>query len=77
MIPFATYQTTNIFLCLLYNLYAQNGSQTHNPKIKSRMLYRLSQPGTPANILKGSLIPYLVRGEQNEPLSHTVLVPGV
>ena len=26
------------------NLYTQRGAQTHNPKIKSHMLYQLSQP---------------------------------
>ena len=26
------------------NLYTQRGARTHNPEIKSRMLYRLSQP---------------------------------
>ena len=28
-------------------LYAQRGPQTHNPEIKSYILYQLSQPGTP------------------------------
>ena len=32
-------------ILFLSNLYTQCGAQTHNPKIKSRMLHWLSQPG--------------------------------
>ena len=35
----------------LSNLYTQQGAQTHNPEIKSRMLHRLSQPGAPTKTL--------------------------
>ena len=35
------------FLFSCSNLYAQRGAQTHDSKFKSRVLYRLSQPGTP------------------------------
>ena len=36
------------FSCwLLSNLYTQHGALTHNPEIKSHMLYELSHPGTP------------------------------
>ena len=35
----------------LSNLYTQHGARTHNPKIKSPLLYWLSQPGTPKCIL--------------------------
>ena len=31
------------------NLYARRGAQTHDPEIKSSMLFRLSQPGAPFN----------------------------
>lgn len=34
------------FFCLS-NLYAQYGTRTHDPTIKSRVVYRLSQPGAP------------------------------
>ena len=32
---------------ILTNLYAQCGARTHNPEIKSHVLYPLSQPGAP------------------------------
>ena len=35
------------FFFLLSKHYAQCGAQTHNPKIKSHILYGLSHPGTP------------------------------
>ena len=34
-------------LSLLSNLYTQHGAQIHDPEIKSRMFFQLSQPGTP------------------------------
>ena len=44
--PQATLQTglTHLFLS---NLYTQRSGQTHNPKINSRMLFWLTQPGAP------------------------------
>ena len=36
-----------IFIHVLNDLYAQHGVQTHNPEIKSCMLYQLSHPGAP------------------------------
>jgi len=36
-----------LFLFLKSILYTQCGAQTYNPKIKSCMLYGLSQPGAP------------------------------
>ena len=35
----------------LNNLYTQHGAQTHNPKIKSHMLFQLSQPVSVFKIL--------------------------
>jgi len=46
------YQWVPIFFLsfyLLSNLYTQHGAQTHNPKVKSHMLFWLSQPGTPGS----------------------------
>ena len=34
-------------MVFLSKLYAQHGARTHDPKIKSHMLYSLSQPGAP------------------------------
>lgn len=34
-------------ISFLSYLYTQRGAQTHNPEIKSSMLYQLSQPGAP------------------------------
>ena len=33
----------------LSNLYTQREAQTHNPEIKSRMLWRMSQPDSPCS----------------------------
>lgn len=33
------------------NLYTQRRAQTHEPKIKNRMLLWLSQPGTPKQVI--------------------------
>ena len=35
-----------ILLFVLSRLHSERGARTHDPKIKSRMLYRLSQPDT-------------------------------
>ena len=44
----AYYNKCILFLNLFVSdLYTQHGAQIHNPKIKSRMLYWLSQPGPP------------------------------
>ena len=37
-------KTSNIFVS---NVYTRCGARTHDPKIKSRVLYQLSQPGKP------------------------------
>ena len=34
---------------ILSNLYTHHGAQTHNPKIKSCMFFRISHPGTPGS----------------------------
>lgn len=39
------------FKFFLSNLYSQYGTQTHNLKIKSYMLYQLSQPGAPISYI--------------------------
>ena len=39
-------------ILFLSHLYPQRGARTHNPEIKSRMLFRLSQPGTPAPVIR-------------------------
>ena len=33
--------------CFLSKFYIQRGARTHDPEIKSLMLYQLSQPGSP------------------------------
>ena len=33
----------------LSKFYVQHGAQTHDPEIKSCMLYQLSQPGAPTH----------------------------
>ena len=35
------------FIVFLSDIYTQRGARTHNSEIKSHMLHRLSQPGTP------------------------------
>ena len=41
------------FLKILFlsNLYNQHGAWTYNPEVKSHMLYWLSQPGAPYQII--------------------------
>lgn len=41
------------FLVFIYlsNFYTQRGAETHEPEIKSYILYWLTQPGVPANFL--------------------------
>ena len=34
-------------ILFLSNLYTQHGARTHNPKVQSRVLYWVSQPGAP------------------------------
>lgn len=46
---------------LLSDLYTEAGAQTHNPKFESRMLYCLSQPGAPHDMVQ------LDRGAKEEP----------
>ena len=43
-------------ILFLSNLYAQRRAWTHNPKIKSCMLYWLSQPGDPPQVFLMSII---------------------
>ena len=36
-----------LIFVFLSNLYTQHKARNHNPKIKSHMLYQVSQPGAP------------------------------
>ena len=38
--------STYFIIVFLSKLYTQHGASTHDPEIKSQMLYQLSQPGT-------------------------------
>lgn len=46
------------FLLIFSNLYAQRGTRTHNPEIKSPLLFRISQPGAPRRQIFIQLGPY-------------------
>lgn len=38
----------HLYLCIyLFNLYTLHGTQNHNLKIKSHMVFELGQPGAP------------------------------
>ena len=52
----ANFQKRNKAIRLVKNiyfskLYTQCGAQTHDPQIKSRVLFRLSQPGAPIRLI--------------------------
>ena len=44
-------------ILFLNHLYTQHGARTHDPEIKSHVLHRPSQPGTPCSHLNGSFCP--------------------
>ena len=65
----------NYLFFFLSNFYTQRGARTYNPKIKSRMLYWLSQPGAPqtnclwlpnfsSSVLRGSFLKGNLESEQ-------------
>jgi len=71
----AAYPTQYLFFPFHFfsNFYTQRGAQTHDPEMKSRMLFQLSQSGTPPLTNKTNFI----KGSQKSDVSQPLLQLGL